>query len=103
MLTALNGAFDNPTIDLLLFLTTFPKGWLIISGDGLLSFARLISAGLADARMVANNANQIVTYAVWISEKGSQLIDAWKAGNRIALRTAAMPGEDEASESGGEL
>lgn len=46
--------------------------------------------------MVANNMNEIVTYTVWVSEKGRQLIDAWRAGNRIALSTAlgAMPGED---------
>ena len=88
MLTVLNGAFDNPTIDLLLFLSECPKYTLVLSGDGVLTFARVISAGLAEVKMVANNNNLMVTYTVWISEKGSQLIDAWKAGNRIAISTA---------------
>ena len=88
MLVALNGAFDNQTIDLLLFLDRFDKNALIISGDGLLTFSRLIAAGLAEARMLANNANQLVTYTVWTSEKGKQLISAWKSGNRAALQTA---------------
>ena len=91
MLVALNGAFDNPTIDLLLFLEQYPKNTLIISGDGLLKFARLISAGLAEAVMLANNANQLVTYTVWVSPKGQQLISAWKTGNRVALQTALTP------------
>lgn len=91
MLVALNGAFDNTTIDLLLFLEKYPKNTLIISGDGLLKFARLISADLAEAAMLANNSNQIVTYTVWVSQKGQQLISAWKAGNRVALQTALTP------------
>jgi hypothetical protein len=100
MLTALNGAFDNQTIDLLLFISTINKGQLIISGDGLLKFARVLSAGLAQAEMLANNNNVIVTYTVWISEKGRRLIDAWKSGDRIALKTAlgAMPSGDGVSE-----
>lgn len=91
MLVALNGAFDNPTIDLLLFLEGCPKGSLVISGDGLLKFSRLISAGLAETAMLANNANLLVTYTVWVSPKGLQLISAWKSGNRVALQTALTP------------
>lgn len=88
MLVALNGAFDNPTIDLLLFLSECPKGKLIVSGDGVLKFSRVLSADLAEWEMLANNNNMLVTYTIWISEKGRQLIDAWKAGNRTALSTA---------------
>lgn len=88
MLVALNGAFDNPTIDLLLFLSDCPKGKLIISGDGIIKFSRVISAGLAEWEMLANNNNMLVTYTVWTSEKGHQLIDAWKQGNRNSLRDA---------------
>ena len=88
MLVSLGAAFDVPTIDLLLFLAKIPQDILIISGDGLLKFARLISAGLAQARLVANNANQIVTYTVWVSDRGQQLVDAWATGNRSALRQA---------------
>ena len=87
MLVSLNGAFDNETVDRLLFLRGCPKGVLVISGDGLLQFARLISAGLAEAEMLANNANLIVTYTAWISAKGRLLIEAWMAGSRVALQT----------------
>ena len=55
MLVALNGAFDNPTIDLLLFLSECPKGKLIVSGDGVLKFSRVLSADLAEWEMLANN------------------------------------------------
>ena len=97
MLTALNGAFDNPTIDLLLFLDVYPQDYLVVSGDGLLHFARLISAGLAESRQRGNILHMPITYTVGISEKGRQLIDAWKAGNRVALNTAlgALYGERE--------
>jgi hypothetical protein len=85
MLTALNGAFDNAKIDLLLFLSTIAMSDLRISGDGLLTFARVISAGLASWDMIDVNELGMVTYTVWINEKGKQLIEAWKAGNRTAL------------------
>jgi hypothetical protein len=87
MLVSLNGAFDSETIDRLIFLRRFPKGSLLISGDGVLTFARLLAANLAEVQMVANNANQLVTYTVWISEQGRLLIEAWMAGNRIALQS----------------
>jgi len=90
-LVALNCAFDLPSIDLLFFLENQPKGSIIVSGDGLLRFARLISANLVEGAMLANNANLMVTYTVWLSEKGQQLLQAWKAGNRIAVSTALYP------------
>ena len=88
MLVSLNGAFDNETIDRLLFLSLCPKDYLVVSGDGLLQFSRLIAARLALVEQKANNAWQIVTYAVNISQKGSMLISAWKSGNRLMLQDA---------------
>src|SRR5262245_31948622 len=49
MLVALSQAFDLEAIDRLLFLNLCPE-YLLVSGDGLLHFARLIAAGLATFR-----------------------------------------------------
>ncbi len=87
MLVAITRAFDVEAIDRLLFLELCEKDYLIVSGDGLLNFSRLIAAGLADMEQKANNANQLVTYAVNISDKGGLLIEAWREGDRTRLRT----------------
>ncbi|HSQ55500.1 MAG TPA: HNH endonuclease signature motif containing protein [Gemmata sp.] len=85
MLVAISRAFDLEAIDLLLFLRMCPTDYLVVSGDGLLHFARLIAAGLASVVQKANNNWNIVTYAVNISPKGKQLIDAWAKGDRVRL------------------
>lgn len=97
MLVAITGAFDLEAIDRLLFLESCDTDFLIVSGDGLLHFARLIAAGLATAQMKANNNWQLVNYAVNISERGKQLIVAWKSGERDRLN-AAISGTKESSE-----
>jgi hypothetical protein len=86
MLVAITRAFDVEAVDRLLFLEPCKKDFLVVSGDGLLHFARLIAAGLAVAEQKANNNFQLVTYAVNISEKGRQLIEAWKQGDRTRLK-----------------
>lgn len=86
MLVAITRAFDVEAIDRLLFLEPFKKDFLVVSGDGLLHFARLIAAGLASVAQKANNNFQIVTYAVNITDKGIQLIKAWKQGDRDRLK-----------------
>jgi hypothetical protein len=88
MLVAITRAFDVEAIDRLLFLEACKKDYLVVSGDGLLEFARLIAAGLVVAEQKANNRWQIVTYAINISAKGRQLVDAWKQGDRTLLREA---------------
>ena len=85
MLVAITRAFDLEAVDLLLFLKMLPTDYLVVSGDGLLHFARLIAANLARVEMKANNNWQIVTYSVNISAKGRQLIDAWVSGDRTRL------------------
>ena len=85
MLVAISRAFDLDAVDRLLFLSPLPKDFLIVTGDGLLHFARLIAAGLATAELKANNNWLIVTYAINISPKGKLLIDAWKQGNPTEL------------------
>ena len=68
---------------------------MVVSGDGLLRFGRLIVAGLASVSQKSNNDWQIVTYAVNISDKGRQLIEAWQPGDQTQLRIvmgAPVPG-----------
>jgi hypothetical protein len=88
MLVAISRAFDLEAVDRLLFLDPLSRDFLIVSGDGVLSFARLIAAGLASVQQKANNNFQIVTYAVNISAKGRLLIDAWRQGDRTRLSQA---------------
>jgi hypothetical protein len=86
MLVAITRAFDVEAIDRLLFLESCKRDFLVVSGDGLLHFGRLIAAGLASVDQKSNNNWQLVTYAVNISDKGRQLIEAWKQGDRTRLR-----------------
>jgi hypothetical protein len=86
MLVAITRAFDLDAIDKLLFLASCKRDFLIVSGDGVLHFSRLIAAGLATVHMKANNNFQLVTYAINLHEKGRQLIEAWKQGDRIRLK-----------------
>ncbi|MGO9460060.1 MAG: hypothetical protein ACLP1W_08050 [Rhodomicrobium sp.] len=114
MLVAISRAFDLDSIDKLIFLEkceneesqpnklkdvcTTPSlatDFLVISGDGLLSFSRLIAADLAEMTLKANNNNQLVTYSVKLSEKGRQLIHAWKKGDRVAVQNALRPASAE--------
>lgn len=99
MLVAITRAFDVEAIDRLLFLEPQQKNFLVVSGDGLLHFARLIAAGLASVEQKSNNNWQIVTYAVSISDKGRQLIEAWKQGDRTRLKSViGGPGAAAANE-----
>jgi hypothetical protein len=97
MLVALSRAFDLEAVDRLLFLLMCKKDFVVVSGDGLVSFSRLIAAGLATAEQKANNNWLIVSYAINISEKGKQIIEAWKSGDRLRLKQAVggpVPGLD---------
>jgi hypothetical protein len=85
MLVAITRAFDVEAIDRLLFLESCKLDFLIVSGDGLLHFSRLIAAGLATVEQKSNNKWQLVTYAVNIHDKGRQLIEVWKLGDRTRL------------------
>jgi hypothetical protein len=75
MLVAITRTFDVEAIDRLLVLDMCKTDSLIVSGDGLLKFSRLIAAGLADMEQKAHNRDQLVTYAVNISDKGRLLIE----------------------------
>jgi hypothetical protein len=88
MLVALTGAFDIEAIDKVLFLESCDRDFLVVSGDGLLHFGRLVAAGLASVQQKANNNWQFVTYVVNLSERGRQLVQAWKQGDRTRLQKA---------------
>lgn len=90
MLVAITRAFDVEAIDRLLFLNSCKKDFLVVSGDGLLHFSRLIAANLANVVQKANNNWQIVTYAVNISARGRHLVEAWQLGDRVGLRLAMV-------------
>lgn len=100
MLVAITRAFDVEAIDRLMFLESCEKDYLVVSGDGLLNFSRLIVAGLATMELKSNNNWQIVTYTVNIQDKGRHLIEAWKQGDRVRLREV-MGGPTPVSASGG--
>ena len=85
MLVAISRAFDLDAVDRLLFLSQCSQDFLVVSGDGLLHFARLIAAWMASGDQKANNNWQIVTYAINITPKGKQLIEAWRQGDRTRL------------------
>lgn len=88
MLVALSNAFDIESIDKLLFLHKIPKNYLALSGDGVLQFARLIAADLVEFEMKANNAWQIVTYTLQLTQKGKLLVDSWVSGDRESIQSA---------------
>ena len=96
MLVAISRAFDIDAVDRLMFLNGCPKNFLVVSGDGLLHFGRLIAAGLATVEQKRNNNWLIVTYCVNISDKGRMIIEAWKEGDRTRLKkliAGPVPGE----------
>jgi hypothetical protein len=88
MLVAISRAFDIEAIDKLLFLHKLPDNSLVVSGDGVLQFARLVAADLATFQLKANNAWLLVTYSVLLTQKGRMLVDAWMAGDRNTLTSA---------------
>jgi hypothetical protein len=101
MLVAISRAFDLEAVDRLLFLEPLEKDFLIVSGDGLLHFARLIAAGLANVEQYGDNNGLLVTYAMNISAKGKMLIAAWRDGDRLRLKQmmgGPVPGEGIAGE-----
>ena len=90
MLVAIGRAFDLEAIDRLLFLGQIERDFLLVSGDGLLHFSRLVTAGLASVELKAHNNWMLASYAVNISDKG----------NRVRLKNV-LSGPIPAAKSGG--
>jgi hypothetical protein len=87
-LVAINRAFDLESVDRLMFLEPLKKDALIVTGDGVLHFDRLIAAGLASFTLKSENNGLLVTYAVNLSPKGKMLIKAWKSGDHLKIERA---------------
>lgn len=116
-LVALSNAFDRETVDKLIFLYRIqptPTSWkpfgdpysLILSGDGVVQFYKLIASDLAYAQQVGptpyrgylnSNANPTpVYYNVHLTDKGMRLLEAWMAGDREGIRLAlVLPSQDD--------
>jgi hypothetical protein len=84
MLVSLNGAFDKATIDDLLFLFKTSQS-LVLSGDGVLKFSKLISANLANYTLFFNYGTHI-NYQVFLTDRGRLLVEAWEKGNIEELK-----------------
>ena len=85
MLVSLNGAFDKVTIDDLIFLYKTPRNVLMLSGDGVLKFSKLIAADLADYTIAMQN-GPLINYEVWLSDRGRLLVEAWGKGDIEELK-----------------
>ena len=80
-LRSLSRAYDHNTLDLLWFLKKVPN--FSCSADGLVSFARLIGAGLAELKLSQQGFNAMVGLS--LSSKGDQLLKAWIHGDKSFL------------------
>lgn len=93
MLVALGRAFDARAIDNLLLLAASDKNMLIVSGDGVLHFAQLISSGLVAHSLSDRSESHghpvragYGFYFVELTAHGNELVHLWKAGDRQALK-----------------
>ncbi len=93
ILHALNHAFSRESMELLLFLKnkTAQKMWL--SGDGVLRFAGLISAGLVNFGeqawknfMSMSGTAPSSSHKLRLTSIGDALVDAWLSGDEDAYR-----------------
>jgi hypothetical protein len=87
MLVSLTRAFDVAALDQLLFLNKPESASLLVSGDGVLSFARLIAGGLATFDLKLQN-GPTVLYSISLTTSGKQLVSAWSKGDRKAVKKA---------------
>jgi hypothetical protein len=88
MLVSLSRAFDTEAIDNLLFCDNLQtKNGLKVSGDGVLKFSSLIAAGLVEFSLFMQN-GPLLLYQISLTQKGKLLIDAWKRGDREAVKNA---------------
>lgn len=85
MLVSLNAAFDKATVDDLIFLYGTPRDVLMLSGDGVMRFSKLIAANLVDYRIYMRN-GPLINYEVWLSDRGRLLVESWKSGDIEELK-----------------
>jgi hypothetical protein len=91
VLVSLSAAFDQPTIDLMLFLDRLDdEPHFFIGADTLVHFARLIGSDLATCQWKHATKDYVFHqgFRVSLSPKGRRLIEAWRSGNRLAVTEA---------------
>jgi len=81
ILISLGNAFDVATVDQLLFLDTVNEGTPQLQGQGVLTFMRLIAAGLASFENTGRDMG-VEFYRVNLTPRGQALVKAWKSGKR---------------------
>lgn len=86
MLVGLSHAFDKDSISNLLFLQKSGSA-LRVSGDGVLKFSHLIASDLASFRLLMQN-GPLFIYQVFLTDKGSRIIEAWFSGDRNQVNKA---------------
>jgi hypothetical protein len=94
VLVSLSAAFDQATIDLMLFLDKVnDEPHFLVGADTLVQFARLIGSDLATCewQQVAIDRVYYQKFHVSLSPKGRRLIEAWRSGNRLAVTEALSP------------
>jgi HNH endonuclease len=103
ILISLSSAFDVAAVDQLLFLDAVKDRPLQLQGQGVLSFMRLIAAGLARFQNTGRDMG-VEFYTVGLTPKGQALIDAWKSGKRERVAEVLSGGmaEPAAIADGGE-
>ena len=98
MLVVLTNAFDTETVDRLLFLTKPGAEDLVVSGDGILQFYRVIAADLAKHRRLKEwstgppRGPVQYRYTIELTPKGKRLLDAWVAGDLGQLKQVVAAG-----------
>jgi hypothetical protein len=97
LLLALNEAFDRKSVDILLALDKEER-IKRITGDGVISLAPLLAAGLVGIEEywqgdagggMFHRYEQM--YCVKLSEKGELLVENWKKGDRAAAVALSSP------------
>lgn len=95
MLAGLSQAYDKNVIDNLLFLSSEDSApeemGFICTGDGITQFTALFASGLASynytkAGSTGNMGSpSYINYKIQLTEKGKNLVQAWKNGDREAI------------------
>ncbi len=91
VLVSLSAAFDLEAVDLMLFLYEIkddPR--FLLKADAVVNFARLIGTHLAKLEWQEATVDNMthIGYKVALSDKGLQLIEAWRSGDRNAVADA---------------
>jgi hypothetical protein len=100
MLVSVSQAFDHASLDQLLFLARPEVSTLLISGDGVLQFSRLIASGLATFQstpQILKDTGVLLLYTLSLTTRGKQLVAAWSRGDRTAL-AQVISGDGQLSE-----